>query len=215
MSPDGSPKPPPEEKLLRLIREKSLRPAVAVASVAPAGPAPSIGFVRQVPRSAQWPWLQALVAVLAVLLAAEAGWLIWQVLQPATSPATAALQLPVTLTSVEAPAAPPMELPSLAASATRSLFVAPVAQASASEGSPRPAARAASAAAKELAVRLSLNGIMGGDPAQAIIEDTVSKKTYFVTPGQSVADGAVVEEVSEAQKRVILDLDGERIELTL
>jgi len=60
---------------------------------------------------------------------------------------------------------------------------------------------------------LTLMGIVSGNPAQAIIEDAETKKTYFVTPGQMVVDGAVLERVLD--NRVVLDLNGEKIDLTL
>jgi type II secretory pathway component PulC len=64
-----------------------------------------------------------------------------------------------------------------------------------------------------LVTRLTLSGIVAGDPAQAIIEDTETKKTYFVTAGQPVAEGAVLDQVES--NRVILDLNGEKITLSL
>lgn len=56
-------------------------------------------------------------------------------------------------------------------------------------------------------------GIVSGNPGQAIIEDSQTKKTHFVTVGQVVVEGAVVEQVLD--HHVILDLDGEKIDLTL
>ena len=73
--------------------------------------------------------------------------------------------------------------------------------------------RERSVAAKELAARLNLMGIVAGDQPQAIIEDSQTHKTYFVISGQAVSEGAVVEKVLE--NRVILSIDGETIELTL
>lgn len=213
MSPDGSPKLPPEEKLLRLIRQKSVKPAVAAAGAAPAAAAPTVMVVRTAAPEHGAPWLQGLVALLGVMLLAEAGWLVWQVVQPAPAPGAMALELPVTVTPVEAAPPPAIELPSLAASAARPLFALPQRDTGGEGAAARPS-RGASQAAKELAARLSLNGIMGGEAPQAIIEDTETKKTFFVSIGQLV-DDAVLEEVSEEQKRVILDLNGEKIELTL
>ena len=56
-------------------------------------------------------------------------------------------------------------------------------------------------------------GIMAGNPGQAIIEDTQTKKSYFVSPGQPVVDGAMLDQVLD--NRVILDFEGEKIELSL
>jgi len=64
-----------------------------------------------------------------------------------------------------------------------------------------------------LAARLTLVGIMAGDPAQAIIEDPQTQKAHFVTVGQHLIEGLIVEEIRE--DRVLLDLNGEKIELSL
>ena len=64
-----------------------------------------------------------------------------------------------------------------------------------------------------MAARLTLMGIMAGNPGQAIIEDSQTKKTYFVTVGQGVVEGAVVEKILD--NRIQLDLAGEKIELSL
>ena len=56
-------------------------------------------------------------------------------------------------------------------------------------------------------------GIVAGDSPQAIIEDSETKKTFFVTAGQMVVDGAVVEQVLD--HRVVLTVAGEKIELSL
>jgi hypothetical protein len=105
-------------------------------------------------------------------------------------------------------AAKPLDgMPSLAESASRRLFSTPAAAAT-SSSAPAP-----SESAKLLASRLTLMGIVSGDPAQAIIEDAQTKKTFFVTTGQTVIEGAVLEQVLD--NRVILDLGGEKIELTL
>ena len=64
-----------------------------------------------------------------------------------------------------------------------------------------------------LVARLTLTGIVEGDPAQAIIEDSETKKTYFVTAGQVIVGGAILEKVGDTG--VVLNLAGERIDLTL
>lgn len=203
-------KPPPEEKLLRLIRGKAPRPA----------PAGGVGEPRTAPETAgktkwtldlragvrqlNWPKLGA--GLLGLVLAAELAATLVQLARPLPL-----ASLPVPLAFDEAPAdsvAAP-EIPSLAMSASRALFAAPAGQTAA----PGPKRAALSEAAKQLASRLTLMGIVAGDPAQAIIEDAESKKTYFVTTGQLVADGAVLQQVLD--NRVILELGGETIELTL
>jgi hypothetical protein len=59
---------------------------------------------------------------------------------------------------------------------------------------------------------LSLIGIMGGERPQAIIEDKKDKKTYFLNKGQTIS-GMKVDDIS--QDRIILDFDGEKVELVL
>ena len=56
-------------------------------------------------------------------------------------------------------------------------------------------------------------GIVAGNPSQAILEDSKTGKTYFVSVGQSAVDGAVLEEVRD--NRVVLSVGGERFELGL
>jgi len=108
---------------------------------------------------------------------------------------------------------PPLaDMPSLAASAARPLFQSAAAGASAPGVSPTAGA-GPSDVAKALASRLTLMGIVSGEPPQVVIEDAETKKTYFVTIGQAVVEGAVVEQVLE--NRVILDLGGEKIDLSL
>jgi hypothetical protein len=136
--------------------------------------------------------------------------LIVQALQP--SPRMTAPPLP---DASEAPGVSPDTLPpisSLAQSVSRPLF-SPPADASGSASAPSGSRQAPSGLATLLASRLTLMGIMAGNPGQAIIEDSQTKKTYFVSPGQVVVDGAVVDQVLD--NRVILDLQGEQIELTL
>ncbi|MFA5115748.1 MAG: type II secretion system protein N [Candidatus Omnitrophota bacterium] len=59
---------------------------------------------------------------------------------------------------------------------------------------------------------LTLNGIIAGDNPQAIIEDTKNKKSYFLNKGQSI-NRMTVKDI--LQDRVILEVDGETLELTL
>lgn len=59
---------------------------------------------------------------------------------------------------------------------------------------------------------LSLIGIIGGERPQAVIEDKKDKKTYFLNKGQTVS-GMKVEDILE--DRIILEFDGEKIELVL
>lgn len=64
----------------------------------------------------------------------------------------------------------------------------------------------------EIRANLNLLGIITGDNSQAIIEDRALKKTFFLYKGDRMG----VLKVSEIRDNmVILDLDGEKIELTM
>ena len=211
MSPDGSTKPPPEEKLLRLIRGKSSRRDSAAAS-------PSSGIAQVVVLSdlrgaRELPWPRLATFGLGAVLVIEAIVLIAQALRPLPT-----IPVPAIDASVSSEPAPttalPQELPSLAASAARPLFTSPAEMAEAGPTTSTPTPKSSpSAMARLLTSRLSLMGIISGNPAQAIIEDGQTKKTYFVTVGQAIVEGAVLDQVLD--NRVILDLQGEKIELTL
>jgi len=200
--------PLPEEKLLKLIRGKGRAPSGAAA--APTGGSASVmKFTLPGARPRSRYGTRLLIGGLSALLLMEFIFLIFQALRP--PPTVSVPLLPDTpsdpSSGTEAPA-PPM--PSLAQSAFHPLF-APPADAPGSPGSvSRPVP---SGSATLLASRLTLLGIIAGTPGQAIIEDSQTKKTYFVSPGQVVVEGAMVEEVLDT--RVILDLQGEKIELTL
>ena len=147
------------------------------------------------------------MGALGVLLGLEVLGLLLQVAWP-----LAAIEMPqppavLPAGQTEAGPAPEEALPSLAASVARPVFAPMSAGGSAAAFSPP------SGSAKLLASRLTLMGIVAGDPAQAIIADAQTSKTYFVTAGQMVAEGAVVEQVLE--NGVVLDLAGEKIELAL
>jgi hypothetical protein len=102
------------------------------------------------------------------------------------------------------------DIPSLSEHLAKPIFATaaaePQAQSASSTASP-------SAQVNALAARLSLVGIVDGDPPQAIIEDSQTKKTFFVTKGQGVIEGAVLQDVQDT--RVILLYQGEPIELSL
>ena len=215
MNPDGSTNPTsPEEKLLRLIRGKDApasRPAAAVAPPRPTSEpaaraaAVSRGTARRRPPPLPWPRLAAIG--LGVVVGLEAVGVLIQALRPL--PVIQASAAPAAAQPQVAPDDPtPLDgIPSLADGMTRPVFTAPAEAVAAST------LAAPSASAKQLAARLTLMGIVSGDPAQAIIEDAQTKKTHFVTTGQAVVEGAVVEQISD--NRVVLNLQGERVELTL
>ena len=212
MNPDGSTKPPPEEKLLKLIRGQGQAPAtVAVSPMVsrasrPQGrmPVPRVRGL-QVPKPR---WVTVVIGALCVVLVMEIGVLVVQLIRP-----VAPLHLPdpsPTVAGTEPMGSALPEVPSLAQSISHPLFSSSMSASPETTGRP---VGAPSATAKLLASRLTLMGIMAGNPGQAIIEDAETKKTYFVTTGQAVSEGAVVEQILDS--RVILDLNGEKIELTL
>ena len=206
MSPDGFAKPPPEEKLLKLIRGKPARPATEAAAFPHPGQlmtasaqAAKALVSRSPARSPGWPaiamWmLGAFLVVEVIVLIAQ----VFRPLPPVLLPIDAAAEQPAAL-----PSSP--ELPSLSASVPRTVFAPPA-------DAPSVAAPLSSSA-RSLAARLTLMGIVAGDSPQAIIEDSETKKTFFVTAGQMVVDGAVVEQVLD--HRVVLTVAGEKIELSL
>ena len=181
MSPDGFGKPPPEEKLLKLIRGRHPRPvsqtAMPIGGPALAGPA-----VRTMPGSAAalrglvWPTVTAWL--LGGLLGVEAVVLVLQAVRSVKP-----VPMPVAAVSVIEPAAPAEpappaapDLPSVSQSVARPLFAATTA---ASPAAAAPSA-AATAIASKLTMRLTLMGIVAGDQPQAIIEDSESKKTFLI-----------------------------------
>jgi len=207
MSPDGStkPHPLPEEKLLNLIRaQQAARPVVAAP--VPAGGAGSTAARQRSERTIRW--VKPVVGCLSLVLVVEVVVLILQLTRPLPALNPPVLDMPsVHEPSVAAPSSE--ELPVLAESVSRPLFASAVLGVPSTQGS----RTSPSASGKVLATRLTLIGIVAGDPPQAIIEDAETKKTYFVTVGQMVVDGSVLNQVLD--NRVVLDLDGEKIELSL
>ena len=209
MSPDGSVKPPPEEKLLRLIRGKGAKPQAE--SAAAAGSVAIVMVASDARQRLKRPaWSQVAVAVLGAAVGVEMLWVVWQAAWPLPQVEMPPVGMEPGNEAVSGPdeaAATVPDMPSLAASARESLF-SPASAAGAAAGFAPP-----SSSATLLASRLTLMGIVAGDPAQAIIEDAQTQKTYFVTAGQAVVEGAVLEQVLD--NHVVLNLGGEKIELTL
>ena len=212
MSPDGSKSISPEERLLRLIRGKSpeaARPA--------AGALAGMTELRQAQRPVRmwtlpsW-WLAAVNWSLGGLVVAEVVMLLVIATRPAPQP-PALERLLQPREAVAPDGVPAIEERAggvgLTGVAGRALFASlhPTAQASV-RLSP-----ALSQEARALAARLNVIGLVDGDPPQAIIEDTQTQKTYFVSAGQSVTEGLIVTEIRE--NRVVLDLNGQPIELPL
>ena len=214
MSPDGSVKPPPEEKLLRLIRGKSgkphpdaaAQPVVAAAAVAQAGRMRPVG---------RMPWTQGAVWGLGTLLAVEGLILVASAAWPVPKPVVPAVPAPADPGqggSSAGPIAPLADIPSLANVASRPLFGASPGGSPGSAGTTGPVSPP-SGSATLLSTRLTLMGIVAGDRPQAIIADSQTQKTYFVSVGQPLAEGATLEQVLD--NRVIINFNGEKIELTL
>jgi hypothetical protein len=203
--------PTPEEKLLRLIRGKGTRQAAEGTMPAPAGGAAAATRLPGAPpgRARRAPSLRAAIGFLGAVLGVELVLLLVQVLRPLpTVTVPVVIASPVERAAVpEAPAAPEApDVPSVAAAASRPLFAPPAASAVAEPSRP-------SGSSIQLASRLTLMGIVAGHPAQAIIGDSQTQKTYFVNEGQSVVEGAVLEQVLD--NHVVLSLAGERFELSL
>ena len=217
MSPDGLTRVPPEEKLLRLIRGKGQTKGPAPST--PVG-VPTGGGSRQGWRLPSQ-WFMVLNIVLGCVVVGELlMW--WRVTTQAppivTAPAStrasplASQPTPAATESPTHSANPPADAAtSLASAATRPMFHVETSSQAASAST--PTAQAPSDQIKALSARLSLLGIVAGDPPQAIIEDAQTKKTYFVKTGQPVVEGLVVKEVRE--ERVVLELSGETLELSL
>ena len=160
-------------------------------------------------RSPAW-WLAGINFALGGLAMGELVALGWLVITPIPTvtvavppphaPDIAAGQQPATRMT------PLDSTPSLASTASRLLFR----QEGSSSSSPATAA-APNDQVKTLTARLSVTGVVAGHPAQAVIEDSQTKKTYVVTIGQSLIEGLLVKDIQ--QDRVVLDLHGENIEL--
>ena len=213
MSPDGSAKQPPEEKLLRLIRGKGPRadapsPLPVHAGGGTAAITSSAGGMTGGVRATPWPRIA--IGCLGVALLIEVVGLLVEVMRPLPAIHLPAAALPPAAPSGNA-TVPALEIPSLEASLSHPVFTPSAAETSASR--PATAKTGMSGLAKQVASRLSLMGIVSGPPGEAVIEDSETKKTYFVMTGQTVVEGATLERVLD--HRVILDLDGEKIELTL
>lgn len=199
----------PEERLLKLLRGKPKGggpppPASGLPHPAALGSVASPGVQITIVALPKHSPVAIAVAGFILVLAVEAVIVIVQLVRP----------LPLVAVAVPAPAASQAETaalpaaPSVSASASRPLFTPPAVSGAAEARRAPP-----SGAAKELAARLTLLGIIAGTPPQAIIEDSESKKSYFVAQGQQILEGAMLDAVFDTY--VVLDLSGEKFELRL
>ena len=160
--------------------------------------------------TAEIQWVGVAVWVLGAVLGVEAVMVMVQLARPMPAVTVPQVTPPIEGEPPEA-SREPLEMPSLVQSASRSVFTVP-APVGGGDGQPPPKSRS-SETVKQLAARLSLIGVVSGEPPQAIIEDPSSGKSYLVSVGQAVVEGAVLKEVQE--RRAILELDGETFELSL
>lgn len=204
MNPSGSAKTPtPEERLLRLIRGKGQEAKTKSVAAGPSGQTVAVMEAVEVQHSSRLP--RAISALLGAVIIVEVALLIFNGLKPEPI---------IDLSNLESGSSERAQvLPQLRAvmrsHATKSLFTAPLAQAV----TPSAVAVAPSVQASKLAARLTLLGIVSGEEPQAIIEDSQTQKTYFVSEGQAVVDGAIVESIGS--NRIVLNFLGETIELNL
>ncbi len=200
----------PEERLLRLIRGGGSSGTVAGEPPSQAMPpiALSAGSLGRAPRRWQWPaWsLTAVNLGLGVFVVLEAALLIVLIVapQPTILPASARPQAhaePANAHTATAEVTAPMTF-----AVSRPLFQL-------GSGETAWSSSPSAGAGAVIARRFNLIGVVAGEPSQAVIEDTQTTKTYFVTRGQPVVEGWMVESVG--QDRVLLDRSGEKLELSL
>ena len=192
MSPDGSTKPSPEEKLLKLIRQ---------SPAGRQGAAPTLFTARSF--AVAWP--RMVITGLIIMVCAELVWLVSQTVRPLPI-----VERPV-IPHVGADPTPPVQVEpdSLLMNAPPGLFAQPMGTPpSPPQPSPDPVVKQK---AEDLRTRLKVAGIMGGNPARAILQDTRNNRSYTVQIGDRVED-SVVKEIGSG--RVVLDLAGDPIELT-
>jgi hypothetical protein len=151
-------------------------------------------------RQPAWQWPAVTLWVLGGVLLVEVIGMVLMALR----------EMPVIDVNVPVVAAPAAQaepvtlsgLPSLSQGIRRVLFVPPP-QPRVVEEKGDQAAKVAEA----LRSKLSLKGIITGNPPQAILEDGAAGKTFFVVPGQALSDGAVVEAVTESSVTIRVDTE--------
>ena len=194
----------PEERLLRLIRGKP-----ATAPPAPSAPAHAAPTTRLWPMRGTPSWSTVLPVcnvVLGVVLAGFLSAIVWRLLQPVHLPEVAASAQPLELPPQ--PSLPPALDP--APFQQRQLFQPPL-------GGPEPASAGASSAnaqqAQAALTTLTLMGIVDGHPPQAIIADSATQKSYFVSAGETFGAGIQVKQIGDGH--VTLSFQGAEVDLHL
>ena len=207
MNPAGSKPPPPEEKLLRLIRGK---PVAAAGAPQPSAAGASAGAVAGAIRELSGFPTRIVLAInitLGVIVLGEAGMVVRLLAAPEE---TIAVPLPKPPAS-EAPMPPMESTPSLASSVTRPIFEVTTSAPTSATPPPAAATQGPSDQVKLLAARLSIVGVITGARPQAIIQDSQTQTTFTVSVGQRVLEGLMVDEIDA--NRVVLSLNGEKVEL--
>jgi hypothetical protein len=224
MSQSGFRNPSPEEKLLRIIRSKGdpSGPSATVASESGAAmqkkdsmPFPTKNYIASDAKFFSFipaRLLEALnifLIVMACIGIFSILFLIYKPL-PQANTETASVRPAIFSEAVSQAKSEDKEedpMPQLSASASGGLF-GPY-----SRNNDSLARSGMSQESRDISSRLNLLGVVAGEKSQAIIEDSKTSKTYFLSVGQALPDGWVVEEISK--DRVRLDFNGEKIELSL
>ncbi len=212
----------PEEKLLRLIRgEKKQKDKPAAEKIEPAKVSPPPppaemppvklqGAGKPVGGRAQYFKVvnSALVAVLVLIIVFFLFDIVTSKIRPRAEQDAAKggeRAAPPAVEDASHPAAAPFS--AYADVGKRELF-----KPLRSDAQEKAASQRTSVSGQDKLKDLSLIGIVAGDKPQAVIEDRKIQKTYFLNKGQSV-NQMIVEDILE--DRVILDFEGEKLELVL
>lgn len=220
----------PEEKLLRLIRgEKKHKDKPAPEKAEPSksvaeAPSAELKEIKYEPRTTQvltgeWRYLKFINSALILILILTIGFFVFDFIRPKLERPTAeAGRQPQIATSELQPQISEPQAPSQGAQTPpfstyaesigkRELFKPQQVEVK----TEKPSEEKAELAYDKLK-DLSLIGIIAGEKPQAVVEDKKNQKTYFLYKGQTV-NQLKVEEILE--DRIILDFDGEKLELSL
>ena len=221
MSPtEGASRPASQQDArLRALHGDDAPPVDHAAGAAPlpgvprAGqPSAAVRDARGLRRPGWWPaWgLRTLNGGLACVILVELAWLVSVVVTPpAVVTEAPGVRPPPAARATDgaaSSAAPATDaLPSLERAAAREVFH--------TDGVFQESGLSRSAAAATGEAAWNLIGIVPGSPAQAILEDAQTKKTYVVRQGQHVPGGWTVDRIADGY--VILDANGDKTQLSL